>query len=142
MSIKFFFYFCFLRQYKNHKNIRKLRLMLSICIRFLCIRSGHASVTLACTDHLHKKLMCALIICIRYLSDHIWILKGQCHKIVCFRFFSRIIFPQPLNITIGSFQIFSKIRGDFHNSRCITGINSTSDKFSTGVNENAATSRC
>ncbi len=37
-------------------------------------------------------------------------LKRQCHKIYCFRFFSRIIFPKPLKITLGSFQIFFYIK--------------------------------
>jgi hypothetical protein len=32
-------------------------------------------------------------------------------------------------MTLGSFQIFSKIRGDIHKSRCTTGINDTGSKF-------------
>ncbi len=41
------------------------------------------------------------------------ILKGQCHKIFCFRFFSWIIFPQASKntVTLGSLQIFLKILG-------------------------------
>ncbi len=31
--------------------------------------------------------------------------------------------PKPLKITVGSFQIFSNIRGDIRKSRCTTGIN-------------------
>jgi hypothetical protein len=56
---------------------------------------------------------------------------------------------QPLKITLGSFQIFTKIRGDIRKSRCTTGINhnggkfatcsagvvDTSGKFATGVND-------
>ncbi len=50
-------------------------------------------------------------------------LKGQCHDIFCFRFFSWITSPKPLIITLGSFQIFSKIRGDICKSRCTTEVN-------------------
>jgi hypothetical protein len=61
-------------------------------------------------------------------------LKGQCHKIFCFRFFScESSSSKPLKITVGSFQIFSKIRGDIHMSRCTTGSNNTSGKFSTST---------
>jgi hypothetical protein len=42
--------------------------------------------------------------------------------------------PKPLKITLGSLQILSKIRGDIRKSRCATGINYTSGKFSSGVN--------
>ncbi len=64
-------------------------------------------------------------------------LKGKCHEIFCFRFFSWITFPQaPDNyITVGSFRIFSKIRGDIRKSRCTTGVNDTGGKFTTGVND-------
>ncbi len=35
----------------------------------------------------------------------------------------RLQFPiKPLSIPIGPFRIFSKIRGDFHSSRCTTGV--------------------
>ncbi len=40
--------------------------------------------------------------------------KGQCHEIFCFRFFHKSSSPKPLKKTLGSFQIFSKIRGDIH----------------------------
>jgi hypothetical protein len=43
--------------------------------------------------------------------------------------------PKPLKITLGSFQIFSKIRGDIRKSRCTTGVNDTVGKFATGVND-------
>ncbi len=55
--------------------------------------------------------------------------------------------PKPLKITIGSFQIFEKIRGDNRKSRCTTSINDTNfaassafgvdtgDNFATGVND-------
>ncbi len=48
-------------------------------------------------------------------------------------FCSRIIFPKPLIIAIGSFQIFSNIRGDICKSRCTTGINDTGGKFATNT---------
>jgi hypothetical protein len=44
------------------------------------------------------------------------VLKGQCHKIFCFRFFHESSFPKTLKITLGSFPIFLKIR----KSRCTT----------------------
>ncbi len=37
--------------------------------------------------------------------------------------------------TVGSFRIFSKIRGDICKSRCTTGVNDTGGKFATGVND-------
>jgi hypothetical protein len=37
--------------------------------------------------------------------------------------------PKPLKITLGSFQIFLKIRGDIHKSRCTTDVNDTSGKL-------------
>jgi hypothetical protein len=46
--------------------------------------------------------------------------------------------PSPLKITLGVFQIFSKICRDIHKSRCTTGINDTSGKFGTGINVPAA----
>jgi hypothetical protein len=42
--------------------------------------------------------------------------------------------PQPQSIPLGPFQIFSKIHGDIHKSRCTTGINDTGGKFASGVN--------
>jgi hypothetical protein len=46
-----------------------------------------------------------------------------------FRFFSWITFPQAPEITLGSFQFFSKIRGDIRKSRCTTGV------IDTGIND-------
>ncbi len=86
-------------------------------------------------------------------------LKGQCHEIICFRFFSWIFFPQAPEITLGSFRILSKIRGEIRKWRCTTGINDTGGrqilplvllallkpggKFATGVNEgNSTTQSC
>ncbi len=62
-------------------------------------------------------------------------LKGQCHEIFCFCFFSWIISAQPQSITLRPFQIFSKIHGDISKSRCITSFNTTSGKFAPGVND-------
>ncbi len=57
------------------------------------------------------------------------LLKGQCHEIFCFWFFSWISFPHPQSIPLGPFQIFLKIRGDIRKSRCTTSINDTDGKF-------------
>ncbi len=76
--------------------------------------------------------------CLLYRS----FLKGQCHEIFCFWFFSWISFPKPLIIPLGPFQIFKKIRGDICSSRLPpvsfwhrwhTGVNDTGGKFATGV---------
>ncbi len=49
-------------------------------------------------------------------------------------FFHRSPFPKPLIITLGSFQIFSKICGDILKSRRTTGVNDTGGKFATSGN--------
>jgi hypothetical protein len=43
--------------------------------------------------------------------------------------------PQSIPLPL---QIFLKIRGDIHKSRCTTGINNTYGKFETGVFETGA----
>jgi hypothetical protein len=43
--------------------------------------------------------------------------------------------PSPRSIPLGTFRIFSKIRGDIRKSRCTTGINDTGGKFATAVND-------
>ncbi len=43
-------------------------------------------------------------------------------------FFHESVSPQPQSILLGSFRIFSKIRGDIRKSRCTTGINDTGGK--------------
>jgi hypothetical protein len=58
-------------------------------------------------------------------------LKGQCHEIFCFWFFSSVS-PQPQSIPLGPFRIFSKIRGG-------AGIVDTGGKFATGINSNCET---
>jgi hypothetical protein len=40
------------------------------------------------------------------------LLNRQCHEIFCFMFFYETSSPKPLKITVGSFQICSKMRGD------------------------------
>ncbi len=50
------------------------------------------------------------------------LLKGQCHEIFCFWFFSWISFPPAPEYSIKTFRIFSK-------SRCTTGINDNGGKF-------------
>ncbi len=59
---------------------------------------------------------------------------GTVSRDFCFMFFHESSSPKPLKITLGSFQFFSKIRGDIHMSRCTTCINYTGGKFSTGIN--------
>ncbi len=56
-------------------------------------------------------------------------LKGQCHEIFRFWFFSSISFPQPQSIPLGLFRIFSKICGDIRSSRLTTGVVDTGGKW-------------
>ena len=49
-------------------------------------------------------------------------LKGQCHEIFDFWFFSWISFPQAPEYTIRDISNFSKIRGDIRSSMCTTGV--------------------
>jgi hypothetical protein len=44
-------------------------------------------------------------------------------------FFLESVSPQPLIIPLGSFQIFSNIRGDIRSSRFATGVNNTGGKW-------------
>jgi hypothetical protein len=44
-------------------------------------------------------------------------------------FFNESVSPKPLSIPIGSFQIFSKIRGDIRSSRFAPGVNDTGGKY-------------
>ncbi len=60
---------------------------------------------------------------------HQWCtLKGICHEIFSFKFFSCISFSGPLSIPWGPFRIFSKIRGDFREWMFISDVNDTCDK--------------
>jgi hypothetical protein len=43
-------------------------------------------------------------------------------------FFHELVSPKPLSIPLGSFRIFSKIRGDIRSSRFATGVNDTGGK--------------
>jgi hypothetical protein len=52
-------------------------------------------------------------------------LKGQCHEIFCFWFFSLISSPKHLIIPIGLFRIFTKICKDIRSSKFATGVNDT-----------------
>ncbi len=55
-------------------------------------------------------------------------LKGQCHEIFCFRFFSRITLPQaPENNT--------RVILNFFKSRCTTGVNDIAGKIAAGFND-------
>ncbi len=49
--------------------------------------------------------------------------------------FPWIIFPQAPKNNIRVIQIFSKIHGDIRKWRCTTGINDTSGKFGTSIND-------
>jgi hypothetical protein len=56
-------------------------------------------------------------------------LKGQCHEILDFWFFSWLSFPQAPEYTIRDVSNFSKIRGDIHVSRFTTGVVDTGGKW-------------
>ncbi len=55
-------------------------------------------------------------------------LKGQCHEIFDFWFFSWISFSQAPEYTIRIVSNFLKIRGDIRSLRFATGVNDTGDK--------------
>jgi hypothetical protein len=61
--------------------------------------------------------------------------KGTVSRDFLLQVFSWITFPKPLKITLWSFQIFSKIRGDIRKSRCTTSVNDTGGKFATSLND-------
>jgi hypothetical protein len=67
------------------------------------------------------------------LGESTKLVKGQCHKIFCFWFFS--CFPPAPEYLIRTVSNFFEIRGDIRNSRCTTSINNTGGKFATGVND-------
>ncbi len=77
-------------------------------LRFHCVRG--------CLDRAHCCNICTGLDAVSVTHS----LKGQCHKIFCFLFFSWINFPQPQSIPLGPFRIFSKIRGDIRSSRLTT----------------------
>ncbi len=56
-------------------------------------------------------------------------LKGQCHEIFCFWFFSSSVSPQPQSIPLGPFRIFSKICRDILSSRLTTSVVDTGGKW-------------
>jgi hypothetical protein len=73
-------------------------------------------------------------------------LRDSVTKFVALGFFHESPSPKPLIITfLGSFQIFSKIRGDSqvkvhhrcqqHRRQIAAGINDTGGKFATGIND-------
>ncbi len=64
----------------------------------------------------------------------IFYLKGQCHEIFCFKFFSWIIFPQAPKNNIRVISNFFENLRRYRKSRCPTGINTTGGKFAAGVN--------
>jgi hypothetical protein len=61
-------------------------------------------------------------------------IKGTVAQDFLLQVFHKSSDPKPLKITEGSFQIFSKMRGDIRMSRYTTGINNTSGKFAHDVN--------
>ncbi len=62
-------------------------------------------------------------------SDGLKTLKGQCHEIFCFRFFSWITFPQAPENNTRVITNFSNICGDIRKSRCTTGVNDNGGKL-------------
>ena len=84
-----------------------------------------------------------ILIWYRYSIQNVWAIRGTLQFLLFISWFSRdsvtrfsacgffheSVFPQPQSILLGPFQIFSKIRGDIHKSRCTTGINDTGGKF-------------
>ncbi len=64
-----------------------------------------------------------------FKSDIPAFLKGHVTRFFALSFFYESSSPKPLKITLGSFQIFSKILGDIRKSRCNTGIKDTGGKF-------------
>ncbi len=73
-------------------------------------------------------------------------LKGQCHEIFCFRFFSWIIFPQAtennirvISIFFKNSRIYSQVKVHHgcqrHRWQISAGINDTGGKFATGIND-------
>jgi len=56
------------------------------------------------------------------------ILKGQCHEIFCFWFFSWISLPLAPEYPVRTVSKFLEIRGDIRKSRCTIGINDTGCK--------------
>ncbi len=65
------------------------------------------------------------------------ILKGVWHEIFDFIFFHESVYPGPLSIPLGSFQLFSKIRRDNREWMFISGVNDTGDKLFGGDNDTA-----
>ncbi len=57
-------------------------------------------------------------------------------------FFNESSSSKPLKITLGSFQILSKIRGDICKSRCTTDINDTGGKFAPPPQKKAKLVQC
>ncbi len=62
------------------------------------------------------------------------LLKGQCHEIFCFWFFSWISFP-PASVYEDRLEFFRKFAVVIRKSRCTTGFNDTGGKFATGIND-------
>ncbi len=62
--------------------------------------------------------------------DLIHMLKGTVSRDFLLQvFFHESPSPKPLKIKVGSFRIFSKIRGDIRKSRCTTGVSDTGGKL-------------
>jgi hypothetical protein len=54
--------------------------------------------------------------------------KGSVTRFLTSGFFHESVSPKPLSIPLGSFRIFSKIRGDIRSSRFATGVVDTGGK--------------
>jgi hypothetical protein len=59
------------------------------------------------------------------VSKDALLLKGVWHEICDFSFFHESVFPGPLSIPLGPFQLFSKIRGENREWMFISGVNMT-----------------
>jgi hypothetical protein len=67
------------------------------------------------------------------IADHV-VFKETVPRVFASDFFRESSFPKPLIIALGSFRIFSKIRGDICKSRCTTAsVFDTGGNFATGV---------
>ncbi len=83
---------------------------------------------------LHYRAAQPLVVCKFNCPGGIEAFKGTVSRDFFLQVYHESSSLKPLKITLGSFQICSKICGDIRKSRCTTGINDKGGKFSTGVN--------
>ncbi len=63
------------------------------------------------------------------ISPALWVLKPSVTRFFASGCFHESSSPKPPKITLGSLRNFSKIRGNIHKWRCITGINDTCHRY-------------